>query len=110
MSNVPLESPPKIQRWAELHVDDMVLRLVPPWGLEDLGHRLEQAMATGKLVRVRAYTEFNGETTVLVNPARARVVFLAIRPEIHINKGMPDALINPGVTPDELGKYAEHEA
>ena len=67
-------------------------------------------MATGRLVRVRAYTEFNGETTVMVNPARARVVFLALRPEIEVRKGMPDPFLNPGVTPGELGKYAEHEA
>ncbi|HZM75476.1 MAG TPA: hypothetical protein VFC19_07100 [Candidatus Limnocylindrales bacterium] len=110
MSTVPIESPPRIQRWAELHVDDMVLRLVPPWGLEELGERLERAMATGKLVRVRAYTEFNGETTVLVNPARARVVFLAFRPEIVPFSGMPDPVLAPGVTPDELGDYLRHEA
>jgi hypothetical protein len=35
-------------------------------------------------------TEFNGETTVLVNPARARVVYLALRPEIEVRSGMPD--------------------
>jgi len=109
MSTVPIESPARIQRWAELHVDDMVLRLVPPWGLEELGEQLAQAMATGRLVRVRAYTEFNGETTVLVNPARARVVFLALRPEIHTRSGMPDPFINPGVTPDEVGEYPVHE-
>lgn len=90
MSIVPIESPPKIQRWAELHVDDMVLRLVPPWRLDELSTELEQAMATGRLVSVRCYTEFNGETVVLVNPARARVVFLALRPEIEVRSGMPD--------------------
>jgi hypothetical protein len=110
MSTGPIESPAKIQRWAELHVDEMVLRIVPPWGLDELGEKLEQAMATGKLVKVRVYTEFNGETTVLVNPARARVVFLAIRPEIEVRKGMPDQLLNPGVAPDQLGKHPVHEA
>lgn len=110
MSTVPIESPPKIQRWAELHVDDMVLRLVPPWGLEELGEKLERAMATGHLVKVRVYTEFNGETTVLVNPARARVVFLSLRPEIEVRKGMPDPFLNPGVIPDEVGKLPVHES
>lgn len=90
MSTVPTESPATIQHWAELHVDDRVLRLVAPWRLEELGHELEQAMHTGRFVRIRAYTEFNGETTVLVNPSRAKVVFLALRPEVQISGGMPD--------------------
>jgi hypothetical protein len=90
MSMVPIEFPAQVQHWAELHVDDMVLRLVPPWQLEELGEQLAKAMAVGRLVSVRAYTEFNGETTVLVNPSRARVVYLALRPEIEPQSGMPD--------------------
>jgi hypothetical protein len=79
-----------VQDWAELHVDDHVFRLVKPWRLEQLASDLEEAMRNRKVVRVNAYTELNGETVVLVNPAAARVVYLAKRPEIVIQGGMPD--------------------
>jgi hypothetical protein len=80
-----------LQQWAELHVDELVFRLVAPWRLEKLQEALEEAMATGKVLQVRAYTELNGETTVLVNPARARAIWLTKRPELVPRGGMPDA-------------------
>ena len=87
----PTDPPTKVQRWAELHVDQQVFRLVQPWRLEDLAAELESAMANRKIVKVRAYTELNGETTVLINPSRASAVYLALRPEIVPRGGMPDA-------------------
>jgi hypothetical protein len=47
-------------------------------------------MVDGSIVKVRAYTALNGETTLLVNPSRAKVVYLAKRPEIVPRGGMPD--------------------
>ena len=88
---VPTDPPTKVQRWAELHVDEFVFRLIQPWHLEELAAELEAAMVSGNLVKVRAYTELNGETTVLLNPARATAVYLALRPEIVPRGGMPDA-------------------
>lgn len=87
---IPTDPPFKLQHWAELHVDEHVLRLVKPWRLEELEVELERAMSRGGLVKVRAYTELNGETTVFVNPSRAKVVYLAKRPEVVPRGGMPD--------------------
>ncbi|HEV2778630.1 MAG TPA: hypothetical protein VGX25_04445 [Actinophytocola sp.] len=86
----PVEPPVKIQKWAELHVDDQVFRLIPPWNLDKLAAQLEAAIADRTVVKVRAYTELNGETTILVNPSRAAVVYLAKRPELVGRSGMPD--------------------
>ena len=87
---VPTDPRIHVQDWAELHVDDHVFRLVRPWRLEQLAADLEDAMRNRKVVKVNAYTELNGETEVLVNPAAATVVYLAKRPEIIIQGGMPD--------------------
>ncbi|HEU4422741.1 MAG TPA: hypothetical protein VFR67_09410 [Pilimelia sp.] len=90
VAKIPTDPPTKVQRWAELHVDQQVFRLVQPWRLDELAAELEAAMVHGKVVKVRAYTELNGETTVLINPSRASAVYLALRPEIVPRSGMPD--------------------
>ena len=86
----PVEPAVKIQTWAELHVDNQVFRLIPPWNLEKLAAQLEAAIADRTVVKVRAYTELNGEATILVNPWQATVVYLAKRPELVGRSGMPD--------------------
>ena len=87
---VPTKPPAAVEEWAELHVDQHVFRLVQPWRLEELSAELEAAMRGGTLVKVRAYTGLNGQTTVLVNPSRAAVVYLIRRPEFTVRGGMPD--------------------
>jgi len=67
-----------------------VFRLVAPWRLDELAAELEAAMGNGALVKIRAYTELNGQMTVLVNPSRAAVVYLTRRPEFIVRGGMPD--------------------
>ncbi len=88
----PTDPPVKILDWAELHVDQHIFRLVKPWRLEELEEMLEAAMINRRVVKVRVYTEFDGETTVLVNPSRATVIYLTKRPELvpENEKGMPD--------------------
>jgi hypothetical protein len=86
----PVDPPVKLQKWIELHVDAEVFRLIQPVNPAELEARLAAAIVDRTVVRVRAYTDLNGETTVLVNPSRAAVVYLAKRAVLVPRSGMPD--------------------
>jgi hypothetical protein len=93
----PTDSPAGVELWAELHVDEHVFPLVKPWNLDGLAAALRAAASQGTQVEVRVYTGFNNETTVLVNPAQARVVYLVKRPRVLAVNGMPDVSDAPAV-------------
>lgn len=90
----PTDPPTDTELWAVLHVDEFEFRLVKPWNLDTLAAALRNAAARGTQIEVRAYTELNAEVTVLVNPARARVVHLAKRNVVVARNGMPDVSLN----------------
>ena len=96
----PIDPPTDLELWAVLHVDEFQFRLVKPWNLDTLAAALRNAAARGTQVEVRAYNDQNAETTVLVNPARARVVHIGKRNVVVPRTGMPDVSLN-GV-PDGL--------
>jgi hypothetical protein len=86
----PTDPPTDTELWAVLRVDEFEFRLVKPWNIDTLTAALRNAAARGTQVEVRAYTELNAEITVLVNPARARVVHVAKKNVIVVRNGMPD--------------------
>ena len=90
----PTDPPTNTELWAILHVDEFEFRLVKPWNLDTLAAALRNAAARGTQIEVRAYTELNAEVTVLVNPARARVVHVAKRNVVVARNGMPDVSLN----------------
>lgn len=90
----PTDPPTNTELWAVLHVDEFEFRLVKPWNLDTLAAALRNAAARGTQIEVRAYTELNAEVTVLVNPARARVVHVAKRNVVVARNGMPDVSLN----------------
>ena len=67
-----------------------------------LSAALRNAAARGTQVEVRAYNEQNAEITVLVNPARARVVHIGKRNVVVPRTGMPDVSLT-GLTRAEAG-------
>ncbi|HEX8870472.1 MAG TPA: hypothetical protein VF821_32705 [Lentzea sp.] len=101
----PNDPPTNLELWAVLHVDEFEFRLVKPWNLDTLAAALRNAAARGTQVEVRAYNDQNAEMTVLVNPARARVVHIGKRNVVVARTGMPDVSLN-GVP----GGLAEAEA
>ena len=98
----PTDPPTDTQLWAVLHVYEFEFRLVKPWNLDTLAAALRNAAARGTQIEVRAYTELNAEVTVLVNPARARVVHVAKRNVVVARNGMPDVSLN-GLTEARAG-------
>jgi hypothetical protein len=90
----PTDPPTTTELWAVLHVDEFEFRLVKPWNLDTLAAALRNAAARGTQVEVRAYNEQNAEMTVLVNPARARVVHIGKRSVVVVRNGMPDVSVN----------------
>lgn len=86
----PTDPPTNTELWAVLHVDEFEFRLVKPWNLDTLAAALRNAAARGTQIEVRAYTSLNAEVTVLVNPARARVVHVAKHNVVVPRNGMPD--------------------
>ncbi|MFD4639233.1 hypothetical protein ACFWN2_18080 [Lentzea sp. NPDC058436] len=98
----PTDPPTNTELWAVLHVDEFEFRLVKPWNLDTLTAALRNAAARGTQLEVRAYTELNAEVTVLVNPARARVVHVAKRNVVVPRNGMPDVSVN-GLTNVKAG-------
>lgn len=98
----PTDPPTNSELWAVLHVDEFQFRLVKPWNLDTLAAALRNAAARGTQVEVRAYNEQNAEMTVLVNPARARVVHIGKRTVVTVRTGMPDVSSN-GLTEVRAG-------
>jgi hypothetical protein len=98
----PTDPPTNTELWAVLHVDEFQFRLVKPWNLDTLAAALRNAAARGTQVEVRAYNEQNAEMTVLVNPARARVVHIGKRTAVVARNGMPDVSVN-GLTEVSAG-------
>lgn len=98
----PTDPPTDHELWAVLTVDEFQFRLVRPWNLDTLATALRNAAARGTQVEVRAYNEQNAEITVLVNPARARVVHLGKRNVVVPRNGMPDVSLN-GLTEADAG-------
>lgn len=98
----PTDPPTTTELWAVLHVDEFQFRLVKPWNLDTLAAALRNAAARGTQVEVRAYTELNAEVSVLVNPARARVVHVAKENVVVARNGMPDVSVN-GLTNVKAG-------
>jgi hypothetical protein len=90
----PTDPPTTTELWAVLNVDEFQFRLVKPWNLDTLAAALRNAAARGTHVEVRAYNEQNAETTLLVNPSRARVVHLGKRNVVVVRNGMPDVSLN----------------
>jgi hypothetical protein len=90
----PTDPPADTELWAVLNVDEFQFRLVKPWNLDTLAAALRNAAARGTQVEVRAYNEQNAEITVLVNPARARVVHIGKRNVVVVRNGMPDVSAN----------------
>ncbi|USX52096.1 hypothetical protein [Lentzea sp. HUAS12] len=98
----PTDPPTATELWAVLHVDEFQFRLVKPWNLDTLAAALRNAAARGTQIEVRAYTELNAEVSVLVNPARARVVHVAKKNVVVARNGMPDVSVN-GLTNVKAG-------
>jgi hypothetical protein len=98
----PTDPPTNLELWAVLHIDEFEFRLVKPWNLDTLAAALRNAAARGTQVEVRAYNEQNAEITVLVNPARARVVHIGKRNVVTARNGMPDVSVN-GLTEVNAG-------
>ncbi len=98
----PTDPPTNLELWAVLNVDEFQFRLVKPWNLDTLAAALRNAAARGTQVEVRAYNEQNAEITVLVNPARARVVHIDKRNVVTARNGMPDVSLN-GLTEVNAG-------
>lgn len=98
----PTDPPTDHELWAVLTIDEFQFRLVKPWHLDTLATALRNAAARGTQVEVRAYNEQNAEITVLVNPARARVVHLGKRNVVVPRNGMPDVSAN-GLTEVHAG-------
>jgi len=98
----PTDPPTDLEQWAVLHVDEFEFRLATPWNLDALAASLRNAAALGTQVEVRAYVEQNAETTVLVNPARARVLYISKRNVVQARNGMPDVSAN-GLTEVRAG-------
>ncbi|MEU7478013.1 hypothetical protein AB0A63_18655 [Lentzea sp. NPDC042327] len=85
----PTDPPTGTELWAVLHVDEFQFRLVKPWNLDTLAAALRNAAARGSQVEVRVHTDLDAEATVLVNPARARVVHVAKRNVVVPRNGVP---------------------